>query len=58
MTRRPLYRRRMTFQLRLIFWALAGAGVGYFALDGFGILLGSMLGAMQAGREEDLDLFV
>jgi hypothetical protein len=48
----------MTFQLRLIFWALAGAGVGYFALDGLGIILGSMLGAMQAGREEDLDLFV
>jgi hypothetical protein len=48
----------MTFQLRLIFWSLAGAGLGYFALDGLGILLGAMLGAMRAGNDEDVDLFV
>ncbi len=48
----------MTFQLRLIFWALAGAGVGYFALDGLGLILGAMLGAARAGTDEDVDLFV
>ena len=49
----------MTSRLRLVFWTLAGAVAGYCALDGLGIILGSALGAMQAGNEEDdVDLFV
>lgn len=56
--RRRVYRRRMTFRLRLVFWTVLGAIAGYCALDGLGILFGAMLGAMQAGNEDDVDLFV
>lgn len=48
----------MTFRLRLVFWTVLGAIAGYCALDGLGILFGAMLGAMQAGNEDDVDLFV